>query len=131
VAFLCDDSIVIGVAPPQPVNCNEVWIQGQLINNNNFGSNRFVFPTANYTAEMQYDIIIFSSGGNHTITLPAVATSTGKAFWVVKANLGGTLRIEAQSGEYIDGSDHYDINNQWHTAYLVCNGTRWYVLTNK
>jgi hypothetical protein len=129
--FLCDDSIVIGKAPAQPVKCNEVWIQGQLITNNNFGSNRFVFPTANYTAEMDKDIIIFSAGGNHTITLPAVSTSTSKTFWIVKANLGGTLRIEAQSGEYIDGSDHYDINNQWGTAYLVCNGTRWYALTNK
>jgi hypothetical protein len=80
---------------------------------------------------MDKDIIIFSAGGNHTITLPPVGTSTSKAFWVVKAESGGTLRIEAQSGEYIDGSDHYNINNQWGTAYLVCNGARWYALTNK
>jgi hypothetical protein len=132
VTFICDDSIVIGQAPPSGyVGCNEVWMQGQLIQPNSFGTNRFVFPTANYTAEMDKDIIIFSAGGNHTITLPPVGTSTSKAFWVVKAESGGTLRIEAQSGEYIDGSDHYNINNQWGTAYLVCNGARWYALTNK
>lgn len=123
-------SVVIGEGV-QNVGADEVWLQGQLMTPNNFGTNRFVFPTANYTAEMDKDIIIFSAGGNHTITLPPVGTSTSKGFWIVKANLGGTLRIEAQSGEYIDGSDHYDINNQWGTAYLVCNGTRWYVLTNK
>jgi hypothetical protein len=131
VAFLCDDSIVIGVAPPQPVNCNEVWIQGQLINNNNFGSNRFVYPTANYTAQLQYDIIIFSANGNHTITLPPAATSTSKAFWVVKKGSGGTLRIEASTGDLIDASDHYNINNHYGTAYLVSDGIQWYALTNK
>jgi hypothetical protein len=131
VAFLCDDSIVIGVAPPQPVNCNEVWMQGQLVEPNNFGTNRFVYPTANYTAELQYDIIIFSANGNHTITLPPAATSTSKAFWVVKKGAGGTLRIEASSGDLIDARDHYNINNQYGTAYLVSDGIQWYALTNK
>jgi hypothetical protein len=129
--FLCDDSIVIGVAPAVPVGCNEVWIQGQLINNNNFGSNRFVYPTANYTAELQYDIIIFSADGNHTITLPPAATSTSKAFWVVKKGSGGTLRIEASTGDLIDNDDHYNINNQYGTTYVVSDGMQWYILTNK
>jgi len=132
VTFLCDDSIVIGTPPPtNAVGCNEVWISGQIINNNNFGSNRFVFPTANYTAELQYDIIVFSADGNGTITLPPAADSTSKAFWVVKKGSGGTLRIEPHADELIDGTDHYNINNQYGTAYLVCDGTEWYALTNK
>jgi hypothetical protein len=132
VTFLCDDSIVIGTPPPtNAVGCNEVWISGQIINNNNFGSNRFVFPTTDYTAELIYDIIVFSGDGNHTITLPPAADSTSKAFWVVKKGSGGTLRIEAYAAELIDGTDHYNINNQYGTAYLVCDGTEWYALTNK
>ena len=132
VTFLCDDSIVIGQAPPNGyAGCGEVWISGQIINNNNFGSNRFVFPTANYTAELQYDIIVFSGDGNGTITLPPAADSTSKAFWVVKKGSGGTLRIEPHADELIDGTDHYNINNQYGTAYLVCDGTEWYALTNK
>jgi hypothetical protein len=132
VTFICDDSIVIGQAPENGiVGCNEVWIQGQIITNNNFGSNRFVFPTANYTAELNKDIIIYSGAGNATITLPPVADSTAKAFWVVKKGAGGTLRIEPYADELVDGTDHYNINNQYGTAYLVCDGTEWYALTNK
>ena len=131
VTFLCDDSIVIGEAPPVPVGCNEVWVQGQEILPYNFGTNRFVYPTANYTAELQYDIIIFSANGNGTITLPPAATSTSKAFWVVKKGAGGTLRIEASTGDLIDNDDHYNINNQYGTTYLVSDGIQWYVLTNK
>lgn len=132
VTFLCDDSIVIGQAPASGyAGCGEVWIQGQLINNNNFGSNRFVFPTANYTAELQYDIIVFSANGNGIITLPPASTSTSKAFWVVKKGAGGTLRIEASTGDLIDNDDHYNINNQYGTTYLVSDGIQWYVLTNK
>lgn len=132
VTFLCDDSIVIGTPPPSgAVGCNEVWISGQIINNNNFGSNRFVFPTTDYTAELIYDIIVFSADGNGTITLPPAADSTSKAFWVVKKGSGGTLRIEPHADELVDGTDHYNINNQYGTAYLVCDGTEWYALTNK
>ena len=132
VTFLCDDSIVIGTPPPtNAVGCNEVWISGQIINNNNFGSNRFVYPTANYTAELNKDIIIYSGDGNATITLPPAADSTSKAFWVVKKGSGGTLRIEPYADELVDGTDHYNINNQYGTAYLVCDGTEWYALTNK
>jgi hypothetical protein len=80
---------------------------------------------------LQYDIIIFSANGNHTITLPPAATSTSKAFWVVKKGAGGTLRIEASSGDLIDNHDHYNINNQYGTTYVVSDGTQWYILTNK
>ncbi len=113
------DSIVIGQAPENGiVGCNEVWIQGQIITNNNFGSNRFVFPTANYTAELNKDIIIYSGAGNATITLPPVADSTAKAFWVVKKGAGGTLRIEPYADELVDGTDHYNINNHQFQSYL-------------
>jgi hypothetical protein len=131
VTFYCNDSIVIGEAPTDPVKCNEVWVQGQIVTPNNFGSNRFVFPTDDYTAELHYDIIIFSATGNHTITLPPVATSISKGFWIVKGAALGTLRIQTQSGEYINDDDHYDINTKWGTLYVVCNGIRWYILTNK
>ncbi len=74
---------------------------------------------------------IYSGAGNATITLPPVADSTSKAFWVVKKGSGGTLRIEPHADELVDGTDHYNINNQYGTAYLVCDGTEWYALTNK
>jgi hypothetical protein len=50
---------------------------------------------------------------------------------VVKKGSGGTLRIEASTGDLIDNDDHYNINNQYGTAYLVSDGIQWYALTNK
>jgi hypothetical protein len=131
VTFLCDDSIVIGEAPAEPVGCNEVWIQGQQITPNNFNSNRFVYPAGNYTMALHDDIIISLGTGNHTLTLPQASTATGKMYWVVKKGAQGTLTIDAYSDELIDGAANYTINNQYGTACLVCDGTEWYALTNK
>jgi hypothetical protein len=131
VTFLCDDSIVIGEAPAEPVGCNEVWIQGQQITPNNFNSNRFVYPPNNYTLALHDDIIISLGTGNHTLTLPQASTATGKMYWVVKKGAQGTLTIDAYADELIDGDANYTINTHYGTACLVCDGTEWYALTNK
>jgi hypothetical protein len=131
VTFLCDDSIVIGEAPAEPVGCNEVWIQGQQITPNNFGTNRFAFPPADYTLALHDDIIISLGTGNHTLTLPQASTATGKLYWVVKKGAQGTLTIDAYADELIDGAANYTINKHYGTACLVCDGTEWYALTNK
>jgi hypothetical protein len=131
VTFLCDDSIVIGEAPAEPVGCNEVWIQGQQITPNNFGTNRFAFPAGNYTLALHDDIIISLGTGNHTLTLPEASTAEGKLYWVVKKGAQGTLTIDAYADELIDGAANYTINNHYGTACLVCDGTEWYALTNK
>jgi hypothetical protein len=131
VTFICNDSIVIGEAPAEPVGCNEVWIQGQQITPNNFNSNRFVYPANNYTLALHDDIIISLGTGNHTLTLPQASTATGKMYWVVKKGAQGTLTIDAYADELIDGDANYTINTHYGTACLVCDGTEWYALTNK
>jgi hypothetical protein len=131
VTFLCDDSIVIGEAPAEPVGCNEVWIQGQEITPNNFGTNRFAFPPNNYTLALHDDIIISLGTGNHTLTLPDASTASNKLYWIVKKGAQGTLTIDAYANQLIDGEANYTINTHYGTACLVCDGTEWYALTNK
>ncbi|NDH05796.1 hypothetical protein EBX93_07710, partial [bacterium] len=71
VTFLCDDSIVIGTAPSQPVLCNEVWIQGQQFNPYNFGTNRIIKTnTSTVDADLNYDIYIVSTATPVTFNLP-------------------------------------------------------------
>jgi hypothetical protein len=131
VTFLCDDSIVIGEAPAEPVGCNEVWVQGQEITPNNFNSNRFAFPPNNYTLALHDDIIISLGTGNHTLTLPDASTASNKLYWIVKKGAQGTLTIDAYADQLIDGEANYTINTHYGTACLVCDGTEWYALTNK
>ena len=130
--FLPDSerSIVIGEGV-QNVGADEVWLQGQLMTPNNFGTNRFAFPTGDYTLGLHDDIIISLATGNHTLTLPDASTASHKLYWVVKKGGQGTLLIDAFGDQLIDGAANYTINNQYGTACLVCDGTEWYALTNK
>jgi hypothetical protein len=130
--FLPDSerSIVIGEGV-QNVGADEVWLQGQLMTANNFGTNRFAFPPNNYNIDLHDDIIISLGTGNHTLTLPDASTASHKLIWVVKKGAQGTLTIDAYADQLIDGQANYTINNHYGTACLVCDGTEWYALTNK
>jgi hypothetical protein len=130
--FLPDSerSIVIGEGV-QNVGADEVWLQGQLMTANNFGTNRFAFPANNYTLQLHDDIIISLGTGNHTLTLPDASTASNKLYWIVKKGAQGTLTIDAYADQLIDGAANYTINNHYGTACLVCDGTEWYALTNK
>jgi hypothetical protein len=123
-------SVVIGEGV-QNVGADEVWLQGQLMTANNFGTNRFAFPPNNYNIDLHDDIIISLGTGNHTLTLPDASTASHKLIWVVKKGGQGTLTIDAYADQLIDGVANYTINNQYGTACLVCDGTEWYALTNK
>jgi len=123
-------SVVIGEGV-QNVGADEVWLQGQLMTPNNFGTNRFAFPPNNYNIDLHDDIIISLGTGNHTLTLPDASTASNKLYWIVKKGAQGTLTIDAYADQLIDGAANYTINNQYGTACLVCDGTEWYALTNK
>jgi hypothetical protein len=131
-SFLPDSerSVVIGEGV-QNVGADEVWLQGQLMTPNNFGTNRFAFPPNNYNIDLHDDIIISLGTGNHTLTLPDASTASHKLIWIVKKGAQGTLTIDAYADQLIDGVANYTINNHYGTACLVCDGTEWYALTNK
>jgi hypothetical protein len=131
-SFLPDSerSIVIGEGV-QSVGSDEVWLQGQLMTANNFGTNRFAFPPNNYNIDLHDDIIISLGTGNHTLTLPDASTASNKLYWIVKKGAQGTLTIDAYADQLIDGAANYTINKHYGTACLVCDGTEWYALTNK
>lgn len=133
VTFLCDDSIVIGKAPANGyVGCGEVWIQGQQFNPINFSTNRFITVTTNYTAAMDVDIIFAGNGSaDLTITLPPVATSLQKTYYIYRTAINKNVRIQPNDSETIDGGPHWDLNNHLDSIYIFCDGTQWYVLSKK
>ena len=85
-----------------------------------------VTKTANYTATIDDDVILVNtSGGARTITLPAAAT-VGHA--IIIKNIGANnCVIDGDGSETIDGSATYTITTQNETVTLMSDGSNWYV----
>lgn len=90
------------------------------------GSSDVVTSTkvANYTLTDADDIIL--ANGTLTLTLPAAATITKK--FTIK-NIGtGTVTIDGDGSETIDGALTHEIFDQYHSVNLVSDGTGWFIL---
>ena len=85
--------------------------------------------TTGYTATLTDDFISAdASGGAFTITLPAVATATGKVYYIKKIDAtGNPITIDGNGAETIDGAATAIINAQYESITLICNGSTWYI----
>lgn len=135
VTFLPDSerSIVIGEAPANPLGSNEVWLQGHLMTQLNFSTNRIKVVTgvATYTPSLYEDILIVNLTANTTINLPEASTATSKAYYIYKNTGAHQLIIDGYAGEYIDGGETYTITNHYECVQIVCDGTEWFVISKK
>jgi hypothetical protein len=88
--------------------------------------------TANYTLTATDDIILVSSGGAITITLPVVAsTSVGRTYVIKRLSVSGTSRnvtIAAQSPNTIDGNATVQLTAVNASVTIVTNGANWYII---
>lgn len=129
--FIGDDSIVIGEEPSRFVESNEVWLQGHLMTQNNFSTNRIVTVTDSHTAGLYEDIIIVNLTANATVALPNASTATGKAYYIYKNTSQHQLIINPFEGQTIDGGANFTINAHYECVQIVCDGTAWYVISKK
>jgi hypothetical protein len=86
------------------------------------------YKTANYTTLLTDDVII--ANGTLTITLPLVASASGKEYII--NNLGNTIvTVAPQTGEQINNASTYllDSGTTNQSCRLVCDGTKWYVIS--
>ena len=89
-----------------------------------------VNKTAAYTATLADDFItVDTSSGSVTVTLPAVATTTGHEYNIVKITAANTLTVDAAGAELINGATTITTTTQWATIRLVSNGTYWVAST--
>jgi hypothetical protein len=131
VTFIGNDSIVIGEAPSRFVQSNEVWLQGHLMTQNNFSTNRVVNVTDNYTAGLYEDIIISTQTTNATISLPSAASAANKVYFIFKNTGAHSLTIDAAEGDSIDGNGDYVLNTHYECIQIVSDGSDWYVISKK
>ncbi|MEI7584617.1 hypothetical protein [Runella sp.] len=69
-----------------------------------------------------------TAGGSVILNLPAVATQKGKKYYFVKSGSSHTFRINAATGENINGSDHFLLNTNYDSHTIICDGTQWFII---
>jgi hypothetical protein len=69
-----------------------------------------------------------TAGGSVILNLPAVATQKGKKYYFVKSGASHTFRINAYTGESINGTDHFLLNTNYDSHTIICNGTQWFII---
>ena len=69
-----------------------------------------------------------TAGGSVIITLPAAATQKGKKYYFIKLGASHTMRINAATGENINGTDHFILNTNYDSHTIIGDGAQWYII---
>jgi hypothetical protein len=97
-------------------------------------SDAVVAKTTNYTLLAADDgkLIDADGSGNSpaglTLTLPAAASSSGFVISVMNTGATGTVTIDGNGAETIDGETTLDITDQFGAATVRCDGTEWHAV---
>ena len=89
-----------------------------------------ISKSAAYTIEAEEDriILVNASGGAVTITLPEAANADSCEYVIKATNVaGGSVTIDADGSETIDGSANFVLSTQYHSVRLASDGTTWHV----
>lgn len=87
-----------------------------------------VSTTGDYTIQDNDYTVVGTSG--ITVTLPSASPSENRVVYV--KNIGAsTMTISAQSGEVIDGSNTFNLANQYDAVKLQSDGSGWHILSTK
>jgi hypothetical protein len=77
------------------------------------------------------DYAILVNANALTITLPSVATSTGRIYVIKRIAANGTCTIDPNGAELIDGAaTNTYLSTRWGSLIIQCDGAAWYVLSN-
>lgn len=77
-----------------------------------------------------FDIFLVSTAGtNRTITLPTASANDGREVTIKKTDSGtGTVIIDGEGSETIDGDLTQTLYFQNGTVKIICNGTAWFIV---
>jgi hypothetical protein len=72
-----------------------------------------------------YDDVIVCTGTTYTVTLPAASGNSGRVLYI-KRNSSGTITIDGNASEQIDGSLTLALSSTLAAALLICDGSNWF-----
>lgn len=80
-----------------------------------------------------YETILVTTGAsNRTVTLPLAADNDGRKITIKKVDSGvGTLILDGNGAETIDGATTYTLTSRNQQLTVVCNGTSWSIISGK
>jgi hypothetical protein len=86
--------------------------------------------TGDYTATSTDRVILCdASSGVMTITLPPVASSEGKDFFIKKIDSSSNnVNIDGNENDEIDGWDIIIVATENQTIHVVCDGSEWRII---
>jgi len=97
--------------------------------------NKVVFSAVNYTATDSDDILLGDASGNNVgFYLPTAVGRVGKIYTIkAYATDPGTtfVRVNAASGETIDGSSAIFLNGTYDYIMVFSDGSNWYIISEK
>ena len=107
---------------------DKVWVEYTLEMQYFVPKINTVAKTAAYTAIATDNTIICGAGNEtFTITLPAVASSTGQVLHI--KNVGtGIITIDGNAAENIDGAGTAVLTVRYECITIVCDGTDWWIV---
>lgn len=84
-----------------------------------------------YTAtDLDSVILCDASGGGFTVTLPDAATVKGKVVTIKNIGSSGTVVIDGNGSQTIDGSATVSLSTQYHFRKIASDGSNWHVISN-
>lgn len=69
-----------------------------------------------------------TAGAAVTINLPAAADSAGNIHTIKKLGTTGSVTIDANASETIDGATTKVLSTQYDSVEVYCNGTAWFLI---
>ena len=89
------------------------------------------YTTGAYSLDTTYEGFIGDCAtGSVTINLPSATGQKGKRYYFVKKGSAHTVTIQAYTGQNISGADHADINGNYGSITIICDGAEWFIIAN-
>ena len=87
--------------------------------------------TATYTLQASDRGKMLTCSNTFTLTLLPAATAAANFVFGVKNTGSGTITIDGDGSETIDGATTLALDTQYEAVELICDGSNWHVVSNK
>jgi hypothetical protein len=103
-----------------------------MVTNNLSKVGPFSTVVSNTVLSTESVVLASASGGTVTLTLPSASSAGAQRKYTVKdtgdAASGAYVRVQAASGETVDGLNYFDLEAPYESITVATNGSNWFIL---